>query len=150
MKLSISQKIGRYFGQIPLITSYLFTFIARSSWLKKADIHYDDNETDMKVNSRQGMVFQYDNNPGYVYSVFSSMSCFPVDSLFSTFVELNKHQKPILLLWGETDQTVPFVCGKSLNEILKSATLITFKDKGHQIVTQKTIECCQFIEEFFK
>lgn len=52
-------------------------------------------------------------------------------NLFPVEADLNKINKPTLIIWGKDDRLIPVAAGLKMNSLIKNSTLLTFDNCGH-------------------
>jgi pimeloyl-ACP methyl ester carboxylesterase len=68
---------------------------------------------------------------GFRRAILSTMrNFFPVDST-PAFAQLGKSGKPVLLIWGRADQTVPFSVSDDVRKAVLQAEFHPIEDAGH-------------------
>ncbi|CEM31323.1 unnamed protein product [Vitrella brassicaformis CCMP3155] len=129
---------------LPGVTSPLLS-VLKVPWLGEAIINtlgrlllsavvgdFDDTEHPGCLLMRSVTAWQADNTPGYINGLLSTLRHFPLASMEEVFREVGQYPRPVLLLWGEEDQTCPFdPCCFIASECLPNATLRVIPNGGH-------------------
>lgn len=64
--------------------------------------------------------------------------------------DLNKIDKPCLLVWGKQDKIVPLQVGKRLNQDLPNSELVILDQTGHLTPEERPEETIQLIKDFIE
>lgn len=150
LKLGLKENIGLLITKIPLIPEFIYQQFAKGSFLKKAHIHFEKDDLQLIENSKKGMTFQYDNNPGYALAILNTMKNFPLTSLKNTYSKLTSLKKQVCIIWGDKDILVPFDNSKTILEVVPDAKLVVIQGKGHQVPLQEVEKCTKEIHSFLK
>jgi pimeloyl-ACP methyl ester carboxylesterase len=70
---------------------------------------------------------------GYYDALLSTMRHYPLSSAQSSFAALGQSALPIQMIWGETDERVPFALSEPMQTLLPQAKLHRFPGVGHSI-----------------
>ncbi|KAL1915919.1 uncharacterized protein VTP21DRAFT_6307 [Calcarisporiella thermophila] len=96
------------------------------------------------------MLYQLRYHTGYLRSFFSSVCHFPLVGLEDAYAALGKIPRvPVLAIWGDKDQTVPYSGAEKLTSRIKHAQLITLPEAGHIIVVTHPETVTRHLVEFF-
>jgi len=76
-------------------------------------------------------------NRGFMRSLLKTLQQFNLDKMEEQFRLLGKHSRPVMLLWGDRDNTCPYANAAKLQEFLPRARLVTIEKGGHGIVLQR-------------
>lgn len=68
---------------------------------------------------------------GFKHAILSTMRSGMLDSFNETYRRVGELHKPILLLWGKQDATVPFAHSAELLRLIPHAQLCSFEPCGH-------------------
>ena len=68
---------------------------------------------------------------GFIHAILSTMRNNMLGSFYETYTRVGKLQKPILLLWGRNDATVPFEDSKIILKALPHAEFHAIENCGH-------------------
>lgn len=85
---------------------------------------------------------------GYGDALLSAMRHYPLATSAAAFAEAGRAPRPILVVWGEADRTVPFVHAKKLMELMPLAKLHSYPDLGHDIAFSRAPMVADLIAEF--
>jgi pimeloyl-ACP methyl ester carboxylesterase len=82
---------------------------------------------------------------GFRHAIISTLTNYPIDSIFANYDRLNSYRKKVLLIWGRDDKTVTFNYSDSLRRRLQ-CDFLAVDDAGHlphlekpALVTRKMI-----------
>ena len=70
---------------------------------------------------------------GYGDALLSTLRHYPLTGADAYFAEVGKSDKPVLAIWGEADDTVPYENAKKLMELMPQAQLRPYPGAGHNI-----------------
>eukprot|EP00732_Lithocolla_globosa_P000689 Lithocolla_globosa_v1_NODE_256_length_4785_cov_62.877137.p1 type:complete len:333 gc:universal NODE_256_length_4785_cov_62.877137:2091-3089(+) len=73
---------------------------------------------------------QVESLPGFLRAYLSTIRFFPLTSLGAEYAKVGQSGLPTLVIWGEADQSVPYVCAQRIMALLSQARLLTVKG-GH-------------------
>lgn len=68
---------------------------------------------------------------GYKRAICSTVSHNMLGNFITTYTQVGKIGKPVLLIWGENDRTVPFRQSKTLRRLLPHAEFLAVPQCGH-------------------
>lgn len=86
---------------------------------------------------------------GYGDALLSAMRHYPLATSAAAFEEAGRSPRPVLVVWGEADRTVPFVHAKKLMELMPLAKLHSYPGVGHDIAFSQAPMVTDLIVEFF-
>jgi len=70
---------------------------------------------------------------GYGEALVSTIRHYPLDSADAAYAEAGRSERPVLVIWGEADETVPFVASRKLMALMPRAQLHSYPGLGHSI-----------------
>lgn len=70
---------------------------------------------------------------GYGDALLSTLRHFPLTGADAAFTEAGRAARPVMVIWGEADDTVPFSNAKKLMELMPRAKLYSYPKLGHDI-----------------
>ncbi|MES1989931.1 MAG: alpha/beta fold hydrolase [Pseudomonadota bacterium] len=70
---------------------------------------------------------------GFGEALLSTLRHYPLDTSEAAYREAGQHTRPVMLIWGEADTTVPFIHAKKLMELMPNAKLYSYDKFGHSI-----------------
>nr|ART36945.1 D116 [uncultured bacterium] len=70
---------------------------------------------------------------GYGDALVSTIRHYPLDSAQVDYAEAGRSERPVLVVWGEADETVPFSTSKKLMALMPRAQLHSYPGLGHNI-----------------
>ncbi len=70
---------------------------------------------------------------GYGDALLSTLRNYPLSGDELSYAEAGRASRPIMVIWGEADQTVPFANAKTLMKLMPNATLYSFPKFTHAI-----------------
>lgn len=73
------------------------------------------------------------NYRGYDDAIVSTIRHYPLDGSEAAFADAGRSPRPVLVIWGEADETVPFVHAKKLMSLMPRAKLYSYPRLGHDI-----------------
>lgn len=68
---------------------------------------------------------------GYQYAILSTLRHMPMQSLESSFKAVGASGKPVLLIWGREDHTVPYETSEKAKAAIPQAELVTVEEAAH-------------------
>lgn len=85
---------------------------------------------------------------GYYEALLSTMRHYPLSGAASVFETIGKSALPVQLIWGETDEQVPFALAEPLRALLPQATLHNFPEVSHSITFSRPAEIAALLVTF--
>ncbi len=70
---------------------------------------------------------------GYGEALVSTIRHYPLDSADAAYAEAGRSERPVLVIWGEADETVPFAASQKLMTLMPRAQLHSYPGLGHSI-----------------
>lgn len=70
---------------------------------------------------------------GYGDALLSTLRSFPLSGDEQSYAEAGRASRPVMVIWGEVDQTVPFANAKTLMKLMPNAKLYSFPRLTHAI-----------------
>lgn len=70
---------------------------------------------------------------GYGDALVSTIRHYPLDSAQVDYAEAGRSERPVLVIWGEADQTIPFSAARKLMALMPRARLHSYPGLGHNI-----------------
>lgn len=92
----------------------------------------------------------YAMNPILYRSALSSLRHFALGEMEDTFRAIAKHPRPVLLLWGDGDNTCPYENGVTLDAFMPNAKLVTVHGARHAILLEFKSQAAGHIVKFLK
>ncbi|MCJ7549471.1 MAG: alpha/beta fold hydrolase [Anaerolineae bacterium] len=69
--------------------------------------------------------------PGFLRALLSTIRHGPIQSMADAYVRVGRHPRPVLLVWGENDKTVPFAVSGQVRAALPRAEFHAIEGAGH-------------------
>ena len=91
-----------------------------------------ENPANFLARSDRQMEFRH-----YGDALLSTLRHFPLTGAEKEYAETGTSSRPVMVIWGEADNTVPFSNAKRLMELMPHAKLYSFPKIGHEIGTAK-------------
>lgn len=79
-------------------------------WMPPLNSDYDE--------AKAQVVRHVEYNPGLPRALLSTLRYFPLASMQPTYESLRDHDRPVLLLWGDSDETTPYSAAQQLVRML--------------------------------
>ena len=70
---------------------------------------------------------------GYGDALLSTIRHYPLTSAEMDYAQAGRSDRPVLVIWGEADRTVPFVSARKLMALMPHAELHSYPGMGHAI-----------------
>lgn len=74
----------------------------------------------------------------YGDALLSTLRHYPLTGAEKAYAEAGTSSRPVMVIWGEADSTVPFSNAKRLMELMPHAKLYSYPKIGHEIGTSQT------------
>jgi pimeloyl-ACP methyl ester carboxylesterase len=87
---------------------------------------------------------------GFKHAILSTIRNDMLGSFQHVYEQIGKMNKPVLLLWGEHDHTVPFKHSSTLQEVIPAMEFHAIKDCGHIPHYEKPDEVNPILLEFLR
>lgn len=87
---------------------------------------------------------------GFTHSVLSTLRNVLSEDMKTAYIDLEKRQNDILVIWGNKDSTIPYESSTRLKEVLPDSRFITIHDAGHIPHCEKAQETTDHINDFFQ
>jgi pimeloyl-ACP methyl ester carboxylesterase len=69
--------------------------------------------------------------PGFLRALLSTIRYGPVQTMADAYARVGRHPRPVLLVWGENDKTVPFAINGQVRAALPRAEFHAIEGAGH-------------------
>ena len=70
---------------------------------------------------------------GYGEALLSTLRHYPLTASGDAYAEAGQSPRPVLVIWGERDRTVPFANAQRLMQLMPYASLRSYPKSGHEI-----------------
>lgn len=87
---------------------------------------------------------------GYGDALLSTMRHYPFTGSDASFEEVGRSARPVLVIWGEADDTVPYAHATRLMELMPQAQLRSYPAAGHNITFTQPGLVSGLIEDFLQ
>ncbi|EJD01733.1 alpha/beta-hydrolase [Fomitiporia mediterranea MF3/22] len=88
--------------------------------------------------------------PGYNYAIASSLRDGPLRGLRSSFSTLTDLKKDLLLIWGTSDNTVPYRYTAMIQELVPNSKLLTVEGGHHDLTLSHPKLVTEALVDFFR
>jgi pimeloyl-ACP methyl ester carboxylesterase len=85
---------------------------------------------------------------GYGDALLSTLRHYPLATSQAAYEEAGRSPRPILVIWGEADKTVPFANAKTLMRLMPRAQLHSYPELGHDIGYSRVPMIVGLLEQF--
>lgn len=85
---------------------------------------------------------------GYGEALLSTMRTYPLATSQTAYAEAGASSRPIMVIWGEADATVPFANAKQLMALMPHAKLYSYEKLGHNITFTRSEMVSDLIKQF--
>lgn len=69
--------------------------------------------------------------PGFLRALLSTIRHGPIQTMADAYGRVGRHPRPVLLVWGENDRTVPFAASGRVRDALPQAEFHAIEGAGH-------------------
>lgn len=87
---------------------------------------------------------------GYGDALLSTMRYYPLTGADAFFAKVGESEMPVLAIWGEADETVPYENAEKLMSLMPQAQLRSYSGTGHNIAFARPGLVSGLIEDFLK
>lgn len=133
--------------KLPGIAEAVFGLVGSESLLKSAAKDFFDPELVGMFLDRYKVQMQY---KGFKRAILSSIRNNMLGSFIESYKSVGKMDKPVLLVWGRNDTTVPFVHSDDLRAAIPQAEFHVIEDCGHIPHYEKPEEFNPILLEFLR
>lgn len=85
---------------------------------------------------------------GYGDALLSTLRYYPLTGSDAAYAEAGRAARPVMVIWGEADDTVPFSNAKKLMELMPRAKLYSYPKLGHEIGFSQSAMLSGLIADF--
>jgi pimeloyl-ACP methyl ester carboxylesterase len=85
---------------------------------------------------------------GYGEALLSTLRHYPLSGAEPSYANAGTAPRPVMVIWGEADKTVPFNNSRKLMELMPSAKLYSFAKAGHDIAFSQSAMVADLILQF--
>lgn len=85
---------------------------------------------------------------GYGEALLSTLRHYPLASSQDAYAEAGRNGRPVMVIWGEADTTVPFTQAKPLMQRMPNAKLYSYEKLGHAIAYSQNELVLHLITQF--
>ena len=85
---------------------------------------------------------------GYGDALLSTMRHYPLGTSQQAYAEAGTNQRPVMVIWGEADMTVPFANAQTLMSLMPNAKLYSYPNVGHSIAYSHAPMVIDLIKQF--
>jgi pimeloyl-ACP methyl ester carboxylesterase len=133
--------------KLPGLAEAAFGLVGSESLLKSAAKDFFDPELVEMFLEKYKVQMQY---KGFKRAILSTIRNTMLGSFIETYKTLGKMDKPVLLVWGRDDTTVPFEHSRDLLAVMPQAELHVIEACGHIPHYEKPDEFNPILLEFLK
>lgn len=133
--------------KLPGIAEAIFGLVGSESLLKSAAKDFFDPELVGHFIERYKVQMQY---KGFKRAILSSIRNNMLGSFIESYKSVGKMDKPVLLVWGRNDTTVPFVHSDDLRAAVSQAEFHVIENCGHIPHYEKPEEFNPILLEFLR
>ncbi|HEY5983748.1 MAG TPA: alpha/beta hydrolase [Anaerolineales bacterium] len=113
---------------LPGLSELIFAIGGTNYMLKKAAEDFFDPALVGTFRERYAVQMQF---RGFQSAILSTVRNKMLGSFSAAYAALGKTKKPVLLIWGEKDSTVPFQHSQRLRELIPQAQFVPVPECGH-------------------
>ncbi|KAL7330314.1 hypothetical protein PS15p_205279 [Mucor circinelloides] len=130
----------------PLILAAIQRF-AKSARLAQTGLDEDTEATIAKITDIA--TYQFVHHPGFFRAFLGTVVDFSFTGLANRYEKIGQlKNKPVLMIWGDKDTTVPFYHSEEAQRLIPQAKLVVLKDQGHDALITKWKSVNEEIESF--
>ncbi|MEP0806225.1 MAG: alpha/beta hydrolase [Chloroflexota bacterium] len=133
--------------KLPGLAEAVFGLVGSESLLKSAAKDFFDPELVEMFLEKYKVQMQY---KGFKRAILSTIRNNMLGAFIETYKTLGKMDKPVLLVWGRNDTTVPFVHSDDLRAAVPQAEFHVIEECGHIPHYEKPEEFNPLLLEFLK
>jgi pimeloyl-ACP methyl ester carboxylesterase len=133
--------------KLPGLAEAVFGLVGSESLLKSAAKDFFDPELVEMFLEKYKVQMQY---KGFKRAILSTIRNNMLGAFIETYKTLGKMDKPVLLVWGRNDTTVPFVHSDDLRAAVPQAEFHVIEECGHIPHYEKPEEFNPILLEFLK
>ncbi|GAB4465446.1 MAG: alpha/beta fold hydrolase [Anaerolineales bacterium] len=133
--------------KLPGLAEAIFGLVGSESLLKSAAKDFFDPELVEMFLEKYKVQMQY---KGFKRAILSTIRNNMLGSFIETYRTLGKMDKPVLLVWGRNDTTVPFEHSNDLRAAVPQAEFHVIEECGHIPHYEKPAEFNPILLEFLK
>ncbi|NWG33098.1 MAG: alpha/beta hydrolase [Chloroflexi bacterium] len=133
--------------KLPGLAEAVFGLVGSESLLKSAAKDFFDPELVGMFLDKYKVQMQYQ---GFKRAILSTIRNNMLGSFIETYKTVGKMDKPVLLVWGRNDTTVPLVHSDDLRAAMPQAELHVIEECGHIPHYEKSDEFNPILLEFLK
>ncbi|HEY4344375.1 MAG TPA: alpha/beta fold hydrolase [Parvibaculum sp.] len=85
---------------------------------------------------------------GYGDALLSTLRHYPLAGADAAYAEAGRSSRPVMVIWGEADDTVPFVNARKLMALMPRAKLYSYPRLGHEIGFSQSQMLAGLISQF--
>ena len=85
---------------------------------------------------------------GYGEALLSTLRTYPLGSSEAAYAKAGASDRPVMVIWGEADKTVPFAQSKALMALMPNAKLYSYEKFGHNITFTQSEMVSGLIKQF--
>jgi len=85
---------------------------------------------------------------GYGDALLSTMRHYPLGTSQKAYAEAGANPRPVMVIWGEADMTVPFANAQKLMSLMPNAKLYSYPNVGHAIAYSHAPTVIDLIRQF--
>ena len=85
---------------------------------------------------------------GYGEALLSTLRTYPLATSQAAYAEAGASSRPVMVIWGEADATVPFTNAKQLMALMPQAKLYSYEKFGHNIAFAQAPLVSDLIKQF--
>lgn len=85
---------------------------------------------------------------GYGDALLSTLRYYPLANADAAYADAGRSSRPVMVIWGEADDTVPFDNARRLMELMPRAKLYSYSRLGHEIAFSQSQMLTGLIAQF--
>jgi len=142
--MPMPESLGVKLVRVPWLGEWLFDRLGERLIVARLakDFFIQDNLAEFAAKYRVQMRYQ-----GFRRALLSTLRHGPISGMANAYQEIGRQNRPVLLVWGRHDQTVPFATNKQVRRAIPTVEFHPIDDTGHiphyekpEIVTPLLIE----------
>ena len=133
--------------KIPLLNKLIFKYVGSKRLVSKMydDFLYPERYPKFEISYKEQMEYR-----GFLRAILSTMLKLDMESAQATYERIGKTDIPVLLIWGEQDQTIPYHVHEQVCNTIPKIEFHTIQNAKHLPHYEQSEQVNDIILEFLK
>ncbi|CAF3707256.1 unnamed protein product [Rotaria sp. Silwood1] len=150
LNLKKPSKIRMLLLFLPIIGPIVFKYVMKHHDDEKERLHWTFPDKEYYNEYNQLFQLGWQQHPGYLRSLFSTLTNFDFEGSLKTIEFIAKLNIPILIIWGDKDTLIPVNTAYRFHQLYKNSSLTIIPNATHMLLLEHAQQIIKSIQDFFE